>query len=165
MIEFGNVIYNKGLKMSFHSTVESMSKIMDDMGITELELDRQFLFGLYRKHIHLSKNGIMTQAAPVATPSAPIVAAPVTTPAAEEKPANLITLDSPMVGVAYFAPEPGAKPFISVGSKVKVGDTVALIEAMKTFNPVKSDKDGIIKEILVEDGEAVEFDQAIIVIE
>ena len=74
-------------------------------------------------------------------------------------------LKSPMVGVAYLAPEPGAKPFTSVGAQIKVGDTVALIEAMKTFNPIKSDKDGVVKEILVSDGQAVEFDQPIIVIE
>ena len=156
--------------MSFHSTVESLSKIMDDMGITELELERQFLFGVYRKHILLSKNSANAGvSAPVAqtvvanhAPAAPIAQPEtVVAPAA----ANLPTLNSPMVGVAYFSPEPGAKPFISVGSKVKSGDTVALIEAMKTFNPLKSNKDGIVKEILVSDGEAVEFDQPIIVIE
>ena len=70
-----------------------------------------------------------------------------------------------MVGVAYLAPEPGAKPFVKVGDAVKAGDTVALVEAMKTFNPIKSDKDGVVKEILVTDGAAVEFDQPLIVIE
>ena len=70
-----------------------------------------------------------------------------------------------MVGVAYLAPEPGAEPFVKVGASVKSGDTVALVEAMKTFNPIKSDKDGIVKEILVSDGAAVEFDQPLVVIE
>ena len=70
-----------------------------------------------------------------------------------------------MVGVLYLAPEPGAKPFSKVGAAVKAGDTVALVEAMKTFNPIKSDIDGVIKEILVADGSAVEFDTPIIVIE
>ena len=74
-------------------------------------------------------------------------------------------LKSPMVGVVYLAPEPGAKPFVHVGDTVKVGDTLALVEAMKTFNPVKSDIDGVVKEILVSDGGAVEFDTPIIVIE
>lgn len=148
--------------MSFRATVESMSKIMDEMGITELELERQFLFGVYRKHIHLSKQ---TSAA-VAMPSFPVAADSKSTnsepaPAA----ASGYALKSPMVGVAYLAPEPGAKPFTSVGAQIKAGDTVALIEAMKTFNPIKSDKDGVVKEILVSDGQAVEFDQPIIVIE
>ena len=137
--------------MSFRATVESMSKIMDDMGITELNLERQFLFGLYRKHIHLSKQ----QATAVA----------VSAPTLSDNKINGYALKSPMVGVVYLAPEPGAKPFVTVGTSVKAGDTVALVEAMKTFNPIKSDKDGVVKEILVTDAAAVEFDQPLIVIE
>lgn len=149
--------------MSFRANVENMSKIMDEMGITELELERQFLFGVYRKHIHLSKQA----AAAVAMPSL-VAAAPADVPAkSEDAPAKVsgYALKSPMVGVAYLAPEPGAKPFVKVGASVKAGDTVALVEAMKTFNPIKSDKDGVVKEILVTDGQAVEFEQALIVIE
>ncbi|MBR2393744.1 MAG: acetyl-CoA carboxylase biotin carboxyl carrier protein subunit [Alphaproteobacteria bacterium] len=145
--------------MSFRATVESMSKIMDEMGITELNLERQFLFGLYRKHIHLSKQ----QAATVAV-SAPGVETKKMGATCEDK-INGCALKSPMVGVVYLAPEPGAKPFVTVGASVKAGDTVALVEAMKTFNPIKSDKDGTVKEILVTDGAAVEFDQPLIVIE
>ena len=141
---------------SFRATVENMSKLMDEMGITELDLERQLLLGLYRKHIHLSKQ----QA----------VAAPVGFVAQQKKSDNECAisghaLKSPMVGVAYLAPEPGAKPFVNVGDAVHVGDTVALVEAMKTFNPIKSDVDGVVKEILVTDGAAVEFDTPIIVIE
>ncbi len=149
--------------MSFRANVESMSKIMDEMGITELELERQFLFGVYRKHIHLSKQ---QAAATVAMPSLPITDAAKSTnsePAAKTISGHV--LKSPMVGVAYLAPEPGAKSFVSVGASIKVGDTVALVEAMKTFNPIKADKDGVVKEILVTDGQAVEFDQPLIVIE
>ncbi|MBO5739499.1 MAG: acetyl-CoA carboxylase biotin carboxyl carrier protein [Alphaproteobacteria bacterium] len=145
--------------MSFRATVESMSKIMDDMGITELNLERQFLFGLYRKHIHLSKQKAVAVAS---TATAEVKATPGEAPA---KAVNSNALKSPMVGVVYLAPEPGADAFVSVGKSVKVGDTVALVEAMKTFNPIKSDKDGVVKEILVTDGAAVEFDQPLIVIE
>ena len=144
--------------MSFRATVESMSKIMDDMGITELDLERQFLFGVYRKHIHLSKGGT------VSMPAFPMDK--------NAKPAGAIAtkeyenaLKSPMVGVVYLATEPGAKPFVKVGDAVHVGDTVALVEAMKTFNPIKATIDGTVKEILVSDGQAVEFDQPLIVIE
>ncbi len=145
--------------MSFRATVESMSKIMDDMGITELNLERQFLFGLYRKHIHLSKQKTVAVAS---TATAEVKATPGEAPA---KATNSNALKSPMVGVVYLAPEPGADAFVTVGKSVKAGDTVALVEAMKTFNPIKSDKDGVVKEILVTDGAAVEFDQPLIVIE
>ena len=147
--------------MSFRATVESMSKIMDDMGITELNLERQFLFGVYRKHIHLSKQ----QAAAVAVSAAAPTISELGNTTKCEKQISGYALKSPMVGVVYLAPEPGAKPFVTVGTSVKAGDTVALVEAMKTFNPIKSDKDGVVKEILVTDAAAVEFDQPLIVIE
>ncbi|MBD5388781.1 acetyl-CoA carboxylase biotin carboxyl carrier protein [bacterium] len=150
--------------MSFRATVESMSKIMDEMGITELDLERQFLFGVYRKHIHLSKQTAVATAMPgFAMPEAKRAGLDAGTDNAPKISGHALT--SPMVGVAYLAPEPGAKAFVTVGASVKVGDTVALVEAMKTFNPIKSDKDGIVKEILVTDGQAVEFDQPLIVIE
>ncbi len=148
--------------MSFRSTVESMSKIMDDMGITELDLERQFLFGVYRKHIHLSKQ----TATAVAMPALPTSdTAKHTTSEPSDATTSGYALKSPMVGVAYLSPEPGAKPFTKVGAQIKAGDTVILVEAMKTFNPIKSDKDGVVKEILVSDGAAVEFDQPLIIIE
>lgn len=146
--------------MSFRANVENMSKIMDEMGITELELERQFLFGVYRKHIHLSKQQS------VAVAAAPAVAACASENASPAGAASCgRALTSPMVGVVYLAPEPGADAFTAVGRTVHAGDTVALVEAMKTFNPIKSDKDGVVKEILVSDGQAVEYDQPIIVIE
>lgn len=160
MVEFNKYeIKQKGIKMSFRATVESMSKIMDDMGITELKLERQFLFGVYRKHIHLSKQQV---AAAVTVPATDVKT---TTAHCAQKIQNVNALKSPMVGVVYLAPEPGADTFVSVGSSVKAGDTVALVEAMKTFNPIKADKDGVVKEILVTDGAAVEFEQPLIVIE
>jgi acetyl-CoA carboxylase biotin carboxyl carrier protein len=145
--------------MSFRATVESMSKIMDDMGITELDLERQFLFGVYRKHIHLSKQQV------VAAPNANTTDITNKTITTTTNNVSGYALKSPMVGVVYLAPEPGAEAFVKVGSTVKAGDTVALVEAMKTFNPIKSDKDGVVKEILVSDAAAVEFDQPLIVIE
>ncbi len=148
--------------MSFRATVESMSKIMDDMGITELELERQFLFGVYRKHIHLSKQQVV---AATTVSNANITESKVECVTSTEKPLCGHLLKSPMVGVVYLAPEPGANTFVTVGASVKAGDTVALVEAMKTFNPIKSDKDGVVKEILVSDGAAVEFDQPLVIIE
>ena len=76
-----------------------------------------------------------------------------------------IIVKSPIVGTAYLAPEPGGKKFIEVGKKIKKGDTVMIIEAMKTMNHVPSTSDGVIKEICVDDGQPVEFDQKIIILE
>ena len=76
-----------------------------------------------------------------------------------------IIVKSPIVGTAYLAPEPGGKKFVEIGKKIKKGDTVMIIEAMKTMNHVPSTSDGVIKEICVEDGQPVEFDQKIIVLE
>ena len=77
----------------------------------------------------------------------------------QEKSSNILTIDSPMVGIIYITPKPSSPPFVKKGQKVKKGDTICLIEAMKTFNEIKSDKDGLIKNILVDNGEAVEFGQ------
>ena len=77
----------------------------------------------------------------------------------KENLSNIISIDSPMVGIIYITPKPSSPPFVKKGQKVKKGDTICLIEAMKTFNEIKSDKDGLIKNILVKNGEAVEFGQ------
>ena len=78
---------------------------------------------------------------------------------------NKIILKSPIVGTAYLSPEPGGKKFIEVGKKIKKGDTVMIIEAMKTMNHVPSTSDGVVKEICVDDGQPVEFDQKILILE
>tara|TARA_B100001063_G_scaffold99761_1_gene93225 strand:+ start:247 stop:684 length:438 start_codon:yes stop_codon:yes gene_type:complete len=75
---------------------------------------------------------------------------------------NMLTIDSPMVGIIYLTPKPSSPSFVKKGQKIKKGDTICLIEAMKTFNEIKSDKDGLIKNILVKNGEAVEFAQPLI---
>ena len=72
---------------------------------------------------------------------------------------NLISIDSPMVGIVYLTPKPSSPPFAKKGQKIKKGDTICLIEAMKTFNEIKSDRDCTIKTVMVENGEAVEFGQ------
>ena len=78
---------------------------------------------------------------------------------------NKIIVKSPIVGTAYLAAEPGGKKFVEIGKKIKKGDTVMIIEAMKTMNHVPSSSDGIVKEICVEDGQPVEFDQKIVILE
>ena len=83
----------------------------------------------------------------------------------EIKPISGIQVTSPIIGTAYHAPEPGAKKFVEVGKQVKKGDTIMIVEAMKTMNHVPSTSDGIVKEICVEDGQPVEFGQTIIILE
>ena len=78
---------------------------------------------------------------------------------------NVIEVTSPIIGTAYHAPEPGAKKFIEVGKKIKKGDTIMIVEAMKTMNHVPSLSDGIVKEICIDDGQPVEFGQVLIVLE
>jgi len=86
--------------------------------------------------------------------------------AVEEKIENhKAIIKTPIVGTAYLAPEPGAKPFVSIGKKIKKGETVMIIEAMKTMNHVPSTSDGIVKKICVEDGQPVEFGQTIIILD
>ncbi len=101
-------------------------------------------------------------ATPVVASAAPAVAAePAAAPVAAE---DTRTINSPMVGTFYRAPSPGAKPFADVGQKVKAGDTVCIIEAMKLLNEIETEYDGVIKEILVENGQPVEFGQPLFVI-
>ena len=78
---------------------------------------------------------------------------------------NYKSVKSPIIGTAYLAPEPGAKPFVEIGKKIKKGDTVMIVEAMKTMNHVPSTSDGIVKKISVEDGQPIEYDQILILVE
>ena len=83
----------------------------------------------------------------------------------EELELSGIVIKSPIIGTAYLAPEPGGKKFVEVGKKIKKGDTLMIVEAMKTMNHIPSSSDGIVKEICVEDGQPVEFDQKIVILE
>tara|TARA_B100000945_G_scaffold307409_1_gene295818 strand:+ start:411 stop:779 length:369 start_codon:yes stop_codon:yes gene_type:complete len=78
---------------------------------------------------------------------------------------NSKSVKSPIIGTAYLAPEPGAKPFVEVGKKIKKGDTVMIVEAMKTMNHIPSPHNGIIKKITVQDGQPVEYDQVLVLVE
>lgn len=104
---------------------------------------------------------VVASAAPAAAPALAVAAEPAAAPVAAE---DTRTINSPMVGTFYRAPSPGAKPFADVGQKVKAGDTVCIIEAMKLLNEIETEYDGVIKEILVENGQPVEFGQPLFVI-
>ncbi|MEO0884207.1 MAG: acetyl-CoA carboxylase biotin carboxyl carrier protein [Pseudomonadota bacterium] len=153
------------------SLVRELASILRDADLGEIEVEQDGL------RIRVSKPSVAV-AATMAPPAAPVAVAAhpassspdvMTTETAPPRnddavaPTNAVT--SPMVGTVYLSPEPGAKVFVSVGSKVKAGDTLMLVEAMKTFNPVDSPRDGTVTAILVEDSQPVEFGEALIVIE
>ncbi len=144
--------------------IKKLIELLEESGIAEIEIQEG------EDSVRISRYG---QAAPVAAmPAAPVAAAPAPAaaaePAAEAAPApsfNGHEVKSPMVGTFYRAPSPGAKPFVEVGDTVSAGDTICIIEAMKILNQIEADKSGTIKAILVENADAVEFEQPLFVIE
>ena len=144
--------------------VRELAAILREADLGEVEVEHEGL------RIRVSKPAApvvqAAMAAPVAAPAAaaPSAAAPVTTTDAPPQTSDN-AIKSPMVGTVYLSPEPGAKQFVGVGDKVKKGDTILLVEAMKTFNPVEADKAGTVKEIYVTDAQPVEYGEALILIE
>ena len=139
------------------SIIKELSDYLDEFNLTEIEITEK------DTKIKVSKNNVSISNQPVAT-SANISAG---NENISEK-LNLKSgteITSPIIGTAYHAPEPGAKKFVEIGKKIKKGDTIMIVEAMKTMNHVPSTADGIVKEICVEDGQPVEFGQTIIVLE
>lgn len=140
-----------------------MIELLEESGINELEITEG------EESVRISRNGPMQQYAPMQYAAAPMQQAPAAAPvAAAEAAKPVITghqMRSPMVGSFYRAASPTSKAFVEVGQSVKVGDTLCIIEAMKMMNQIQSDKAGVVTQILVENGEPVEFDQPLFVIE
>ena len=137
--------------------IKELSDYLDEFKLTELEYTEK------DTKIKVSKNNVSinNQTVPTIDNKAPSAKT-----ASESIKSNLgIEVTSPIIGTAYHAPEPGAKKFIEVGKKIKKGDTIMIVEAMKTMNHVPSTADGIVKEILVSDGQPVEFGQVLITLE
>jgi len=142
--------------------VKKLIELLEESGIAEIEIHEG------EESVRISRNSANVTAPVAAAPvavAAPAAAAPVAAaPAAEEKIEGHV-LNSPMVGSFYRSPSPGAAAFVDVGSKVNVGDTLCIIEAMKLLNQIEADKAGTIKAILVENGQPVEYNQPLFVIE
>ena len=134
--------------------IKELSDYLDEFNLTEIEITEK------DTKIKVSKNNVSISNQPVATSTNP-------QNNISEKPSvkSGTEITSPIIGTAYHAPEPGAKKFIEVGKKIKKGDTIMIVEAMKTMNHVPSTADGVVKEICVEDGHPVEFGQTIIILE
>ena len=149
--------------------VKKLIELLEESGIAEIEITEG------EESVRISRNGpgqpqmqmMMHAPAPMAAPSAPVAAAAApaaTAPATPALPAGH-QVKSPMVGTFYRSPSPGAKSFVEVGQAVKEGETLCIIEAMKMMNQIESDKAGVVKAILANNGDPVEFGQPLFVIE
>lgn len=142
--------------------IQELTKLLEETGLSEIEIEHEGM------RVRVARNAAPAPApAPVVARSAP----PLVQAMAESSPAPLdpakhpgVVL-SPMVGTAYAGAEPGAKPFIDVGSTVKAGDTLLIVEAMKTMNQIPAPRAGSVIQILFEDGHPVEFGQPLVIIE
>ncbi|MBE2893534.1 acetyl-CoA carboxylase biotin carboxyl carrier protein [Spirabiliibacterium falconis] len=148
--------------------IKKLIELVEESGIMEIEISEG------EESVRISRGSAAPQAVQYTLPaSAPVQSAPAA-PSVNES-ANVAApapatptgheVRSPMVGTFYRAPSPEAAPFVEVGSQVKVGDPLCIVEAMKMMNRIESDKAGVVKAIIVDDGDAVEFDQPLIIIE
>jgi acetyl-CoA carboxylase biotin carboxyl carrier protein len=139
--------------------IRELALLLDETSLTEIEIERAGLRVRVARNISIAASVPSNVQAAV---SAPLAAATVDVADMAKHPG---VVPSPMVGTAYWASEPGAKPFIEVGTKVAVGQTLLIIEAMKTMNQIPSPHAGTVTQILVEDGQPVEFGEPLVIIE
>jgi len=146
--------------------IRDLAALLDESNLTEIEVERSGLRVRIARNITVAAS--VPMAAVGAAPAAP-AAASAAAPAAAAPVIDVAKhpgmVPSPMVGTAYLASEPGAKPFIDVGTKVKAGDTLLIVEAMKTMNQIPSPRTGTVTQILVEDGQPIEFGEPLVIIE
>ena len=137
--------------------IQELSNYLKEFNLTEIEITEK------DTKIKVSKNNVSISNQPqVISSSSPTTSS---APIQNQNTKSGTEITSPIIGTAYHAPEPGAKKFVEIGKKIKKGDTIMIVEAMKTMNHVPSTVDGIVKEICVEDGQPVEFGQTIIILE
>ena len=142
--------------------IRELALLLDETSLTEIEIERAGL------RVRVARNLGIAASLPAlvqGAASAPAAAASAAPAGAADLSNHPGVVPSPMVGTAYWAPEPGAKPFIEVGAKVSVGQTLLIIEAMKTMNQIPSPRAGTVTQILVEDGQPVEFGEPLVIIE
>jgi len=139
--------------------IRELAALLDETKLTEIEIERTGL------RVRIARNVSIAAAVPAsyAAAAAPTSAAPAAGAADVSKHPGMVP--SPMVGTCYWASEPGAKPFIDIGTKVTAGQTLVIIEAMKTMNQIPSPRAGTVTQILVEDGQPVEFGEPLVIIE
>jgi len=141
--------------------IKKLIEIIEESDIAEIEIiEGEESVRINRYSSHATPVAYAAAHPPLAVAAAPTIAEPV----AIEQPSGHV-VKSPMVGTFYRSASPGSAPFVEIGSSVKEGDTLCIIEAMKILNQIESDKSGVIKQILIEDAQAVEYDQALFIIE
>ncbi len=144
--------------------IRKLIELINETGIADIEVKSG------EDSVRISKFSTSIPTAPP-TPISPVIATPIEQPKSSTSaegtaPSTAVdSIKSPMVGTAYLASSPGAKPFVHVGQRIAIGDTVCLIEAMKMFNKIEADKQGVIKACLIKDGEPVEYDQPLFIID
>ena len=136
--------------------IKELSDYLDEFNLTELEYTEK------DTKIKVSKNNISINNQNIPSSKGNLG---LDTTSKKEEVKSGIEITSPIIGTAYHAPEPGAKKFVEIGKKIKKGDTIMIVEAMKTMNHVPSTSDGIVKKVCVEDGQPVEYGQTIIILE
>lgn len=150
--------------------VRQLAELLDETHLTEIEVEDGPRRVRVARTVTMSAAPQMPVYAPAApaapaVPAAPVAAAPAEAVAPNLAPNLANAVKSPMVGTVYLSAEPGAKPFASVGDKVAAGDTLVIIEAMKVMNPILAPSGGTVKAMLVENGQPVEFDQPLVIVE
>jgi acetyl-CoA carboxylase biotin carboxyl carrier protein len=143
--------------------IRELALLLDETSLTEIEIERAGLRVRVARNISIAASMPASFQQAAAAPAAPIT--PVAPAAIADLAKHPGVVPSPMVGTTYSSPEPGAKPFIEVGTKVSVGQTLLIIEAMKTMNQIPSTRAGTVTQILVEDGQPVEFGEPLVIIE
>ena len=136
--------------------IRELAKLLDETGLTEIEIEREGL------RVRVGRGGAVMQVAAAAAAS-PLATQAIAVPIDTAKHAGAVT--SPMVGTAYRGAAPGAAPFVDLGSKVVAGETLLIIEAMKTMNQIPAPRSGTVTQILIEDGQPVEFGEPLVIIE
>jgi acetyl-CoA carboxylase biotin carboxyl carrier protein len=143
-----------------HDLIRELARLLDETGLTEIEFERD------GQRVRVARQAQLAAAsAQPVTPMEAAVPSLATNAAAIDPAKHPGVVTSPMVGTAYVGPEPGARPFIEVGSRVRAGDTLLIVEAMKTMNQIPSPRAGTVIQILIEDGQPVEFGEPLMIIE
>ena len=142
-----------------HDLIRELASLLDETGLTEIEYERD------GQRVRVARQVQAIAAAPSRAATAIEAALPSLDAAPIDPAKHPGVVTSPMVGTAYVGPEPGARPFVEVGSRVRVGDTLLIVEAMKTMNQIPSTRAGTVIQILIEDGQPVEFGEPLMIIE
>lgn len=159
---------NKDREALDKGLIRDLAQLLNETGLTEIEIEKDDLKVRVARHVAAPAAYAVpapASAAPASPASAPAGAPTATAPAGPDPANHPGCVKSPMVGTAYRAPEPGAPPFIDIGTRVTQGQTLLIIEAMKTMNHIPAPRSGVVKEILIENGQPVEFGEPLVIIE